>query len=97
MAECYALGLDPTDATNDFRIVSDEPLDGGRDTGRAEGGGVAGGAVGGGAGRWRLAGDGSPHHAVLQGGGGVAVAARAGRAPYQSRQDGGCPSQGRTQ
>ena len=23
-AECYALGLDPTDATNDFRIVSIE-------------------------------------------------------------------------
>jgi hypothetical protein len=32
--------------------------------------------VGGGAGRWRLAGDGSPHHAVLQGGGGVAVTVR---------------------
>ena len=34
--------------------------------------------MGGGVGRWRLAGDGSPHHAVLQGGGGVAVAARVG-------------------
>ena len=73
--------------------AEDEPLDGRGDTGRAEGGGEAGGAVGGGAGGWRLAGDGSPHHAVLQGGCGVAVAARAGRAPYQSRQDGGCPSQ----
>ncbi len=27
-AECYALGLDPTDATNDFRIVSIEIVDG---------------------------------------------------------------------
>ena len=27
-AECYALGLDPTDATNDFRIVSIEMVDG---------------------------------------------------------------------
>ena len=27
-AECYALGLDPTDATNDFRIVSIELVDG---------------------------------------------------------------------
>ncbi len=26
-AECYALGLDPTEATNDFRIVSIEMLD----------------------------------------------------------------------
>lgn len=26
--ECYALGLDPTDATNDFRIVSIEMVDG---------------------------------------------------------------------
>ena len=28
MAECYALGLDPTDVTNDFRIVSIEMVDG---------------------------------------------------------------------
>ena len=28
VAECYALGLDPTDATNDFRIVSIEMVDG---------------------------------------------------------------------
>ena len=28
MAECYALWLDPTDATNDFRIVSIEIVDG---------------------------------------------------------------------
>ena len=28
MAECYALGLDPADATNDFRIVSIELVDG---------------------------------------------------------------------
>ena len=27
-AECYALGLDPTDPTNDFRIVSIEMVDG---------------------------------------------------------------------
>ena len=27
-AECYALGLDPADATNDFRIVSIEMVDG---------------------------------------------------------------------
>ena len=27
-AECYALGLDPVDATNDFRIVSIELVDG---------------------------------------------------------------------
>ena len=27
-AECYALGLDPADATNDFRIVSIELVDG---------------------------------------------------------------------
>ena len=27
-AECYALGLDPADATNDFRIVSIEIVDG---------------------------------------------------------------------
>ena len=27
-AECYALGLDPTEATNDFRIVSIEFVDG---------------------------------------------------------------------
>ena len=27
-AECYAAGLDPTDATNDFRIVSIELVDG---------------------------------------------------------------------
>ena len=27
-AECYALGLDPTEATNDFRIVSSELVDG---------------------------------------------------------------------
>ena len=26
--ECYALGLDPADATNDFRIVSIEMVDG---------------------------------------------------------------------
>ena len=26
-AECYALGLDPADATNDFRIVSIEMVD----------------------------------------------------------------------
>ena len=26
--ECYALGLDPTDATNDFRIVSIDLVDG---------------------------------------------------------------------
>ena len=26
-AECYALGLDPTDVTNDFRIVSIELVD----------------------------------------------------------------------
>ena len=76
--------------------AEDEPLDGRGDTGRGEGGGEAGGAVGGGAGRWRLAGDGSLHHAVLQGGGGVAVAARMGRAPYHRRQDGGGPSQLRT-
>ena len=38
---------------------------------------------------------GSPHHAVLQGGGGVAVTARPEAAPYQSRLEGGCPSQGR--
>ena len=46
-----------------------EPLNGCGDTGRAEGGGEAGGAVGEGTGV-RLVGDGSPHHAVLQGGGG---------------------------
>ena len=28
-AECYALGLDPADATNDFRIVSIEMVDDG--------------------------------------------------------------------
>ena len=28
VAECYALGLDPADATNDFRIVSIELVDG---------------------------------------------------------------------
>ena len=28
VAECYALGLDPADATNDFRIVSIEMVDG---------------------------------------------------------------------
>lgn len=28
VSECYALGLDPTDATNDFRIVSIEMVDG---------------------------------------------------------------------
>ena len=39
---------------------------------------------------------GSPHHAVLQGGGGVAVTARPEAAPYQSRLEGGCPSQGRS-
>ena len=50
--------------------------------------------MGGCAGGWRLAEDGSPHHVVLQGGSGVAVAARVGRAPYRRRQDGGCPSQG---
>lgn len=27
-AECYALGLDPADATNDFRIVAIEMVDG---------------------------------------------------------------------
>ena len=27
-AECYALGLEPTEATNDFRIVSIEMVDG---------------------------------------------------------------------
>ena len=27
-AECYVLGFDPTDATNDFRIVSIEIVDG---------------------------------------------------------------------
>ena len=27
-AECYALGLDPADATNDFRIVSIEMVGG---------------------------------------------------------------------
>ena len=27
-AECYALGLDPAEATNDFRIVSIEMVDG---------------------------------------------------------------------
>ena len=28
ISECYALGLDPTDSTNDFRIVSIELVDG---------------------------------------------------------------------
>ncbi len=63
--------------------AEDEPLDGRGDTGRGEGGGEAGGAVGGGAGRWRLAGDGSPHHAVLQGGCRVAVAARVGMGVFK--------------
>ena len=69
-----------------------EPLDGRGDTGRVEGRGEAGGAVGGGVGGGRLAGDGSPHHAVLQGGGGGAVAT--GKMPVvpMRRQDGGSPS-----
>ena len=38
------------------------------------------------AGGGRLAGDDSPHHAVLQGGGRVAVVARAVRAPYRVKR-----------
>lgn len=69
--------------------AKDEPLDGRGDSGRVEGCGEAGGAVGGCAGG-RLAGDGSPHHAVLQGGGGAAVAARGAHAlPQRAR----CPCQ----
>ena len=84
MWECYALGLDPTDVTNDFRIVSIEMVDGkpkvewepkvNRWTGAELEVKVKGAE--------RLEGPwadvsegGSPHHAVLQGGCGVAVAA----------------------
>jgi len=75
-AECYALGLDPADATNDFRIVSIEMVDGKPKvewepkTNRWTGSEIQAVLMGAERldGPWkvveggRLAGDGSPHH-----------------------------------